>query len=126
MHLMEQIAVRFFFHFFSTTTKKNPDGQTIQVLRGGDRPLTTQEIRFRDAIEAHHVRLNSSTALKAKLAEVVQLEKMKQSRPVRTVTTQHIDYRSTFSALNTQREGLDLLTKCLREDTEAMKIILRR
>jgi len=99
---------------------------TIQVLRGGDRPLTTQEIRFRDAIEAHHVRLNSSTALKAKLAEVVQLEKMKQSRPVRTVTTQHIDYRSTFSALNTQREGLDLLTKCLRDDTEAMKIILRR
>jgi hypothetical protein len=104
MHLMEQIA----------------------VLRGGDRPLTTQEIRFRDAIEAHHVRLNSSTAIKAKLAEVVQLEKMKQSRPIRTVATQHIDYRNTFSALNRQREGLELLTKCLREDSEAMRIILRK
>ena len=40
---------------------------------------------------------------------------MKQSRPVRTVTTQHIDYRSTFSALNTQQEGLDLLTMPLKD-----------
>lgn len=104
MHMMEQIA----------------------VLKGRDLPLTPQEIQFRDDVEAYHVQLNSPRQFKAKLAEIVQLERMKQTKMnSRALTAQHIDYRNTFAALEKQTQGLDLLTRHLKEDTETIRVILR-
>ena len=99
--------------------------EQVAVLQGRDLPLTPDEIRFRDVVESHNVRLNSPTEFKAKLSEITQLERMKQREPRQVITSRHVDYRNIFKALDKQRKGLDILTRHLKSDDEDMSVMLR-
>lgn len=96
----------------------------IAVIQGDRWPMTRDETKFRNDVEACSRVLNCPTEFKAKLSELVHLQRMQEQRPVETVGD--IRYRDTqllYDVLDRQRQGLAHLTDTLRKDRRNLGII---
>lgn len=99
--------------------------EQVAVIQAGTHPLTSDEVRFRDILEVHHQNFNSPTQFKAKLNEVMYLQRMQQKqRAIMVDDLTDADAENVCSVLDKQREGLELLTNKVREDRDDLDVML--
>jgi len=99
--------------------------ENVAVIQAGTHPLTNNEAHFRDRLEFLHQNLNSPTQFKAKLNEVMYLQRMQQKQPAIMVDDlTEDDAENVCAVLDKQREGLELLTKQVRQDRDDLDVML--
>eukprot|EP00941_MAST-03F_sp_MAST-3F-sp1_P004667 g4667.t1 len=96
----------------------------IAIIQGDRWPLTREETKFRNDVEECCRILNRPTRFKAKLSELVHLQRMQETRPVETIgDVKYKDALSLYDVLDRQRQGLAHLTETCRKSKRNLQLI---